>query len=122
MNIFYVLEETLGNSDLTNKPHMVFNCDEASLALNKSSRKVLVPRNSKHCHTIATASSQHVSSVSWIRGQEKYESSAKLAWIGHTRNAPHMMAKMSSCETSALRINRVISLRILFSLNPIQYR
>ena len=58
---FDVLEETLGNSDLTNKPHMVFNCDEASLALNKSSRKVLVPRNSKHCHTIATASSQHVS-------------------------------------------------------------
>ena len=58
---FDVLEETLGNSDLTNKPHMVFNCDEASLALNKSSRKVLVPRNSKHCHTIATASSQHMS-------------------------------------------------------------
>ena len=40
---------------------MVFNCDEASLALNKSPRKVLVPRNSKHCHTIATASSQHMS-------------------------------------------------------------
>ena len=58
---FDVLEETLGNSDLTNKPHIVFNCDEASLALNKSSRKVLVPSNRKHYHTIATASSQHVS-------------------------------------------------------------
>ena len=58
---FDVLEETLTTHGLKNKPHLIYNCDESALMLNKSAKRVLVPRNSKHCHTISTATTQHVS-------------------------------------------------------------
>ena len=56
-----VLEDTMRKNDLLDKPHLLFNCDESALVLNKLAKKVLVPRKSKHCHTIATANTQHVS-------------------------------------------------------------
>ena len=58
---FDVLEDTMRKNDLLDKPHLLFNCDESALVLNKLAKKVLVPRKSKHCHTIATANTQHVS-------------------------------------------------------------
>ena len=57
-----VLEETLAKHKLHDRPHLVYNCDESAIVLmNKTSKKVLVPRKSKHCHAIVNASTQHVS-------------------------------------------------------------
>ena len=58
---FDVLEETITTNNLKTRPHLIFNCDESALDLNKSSKRVLIPRSSKHSHTISTATSQHVS-------------------------------------------------------------
>ena len=58
---FDVLKETLDTNALHNRTHLIFNCDEAAIALNKTSRKVVVPRRNKHTHTVTNASTQHVS-------------------------------------------------------------
>ena len=58
---FDVLEETLRDHKLFDRPHLIFNCDEAAIILNKSAARVLVPRKSKHAHTIGNANTQHVS-------------------------------------------------------------
>ena len=48
---------------LLSRPHLVFNCDETAIVLNKSSKMVVVPRKSKHCHTIMNTSTQHVTAL-----------------------------------------------------------
>ena len=58
---FAVLEETIKANNLDQKPHLIYNCDEAAVYLNKSSQKVVVPRNSKHCHSLAQGTSEHIS-------------------------------------------------------------
>ena len=60
-NYFDVLEQIICDNDLQSRPHLIFNCDETAIMLNKSAKRVLVPRKSKHVHTLATATSQHVS-------------------------------------------------------------
>ena len=44
----------------TKDPHRIYNCDEAAVYLNKSSQKV-IPRNLKHCHSLAQGTSEHIS-------------------------------------------------------------
>ena len=58
---FDLLKHTMHEHSLQDKPHLIFNCDESAIVLSKSARKVLVPRSTKHCHSIANASTQHVS-------------------------------------------------------------
>ena len=58
---FDVLEDTMRKNNLLDKPHLLFNYDESALVLNKLAKRVLVPRKSKDCHTIATANTQHMS-------------------------------------------------------------
>ena len=58
---FAVLEETLKSNNLDQIPQLIYNCDEAAVYLNKSSQKVVVPRNSKHCHSLAQGTSEHIS-------------------------------------------------------------
>ena len=57
---FDVLKTMLEENGFQNKPHLVFNCDEAAVFLNKSSKRVIVPRQSKHCHMLAQGTSQHI--------------------------------------------------------------
>ena len=57
---FDVLNTILEENDLKKKPHLVFNCDEAAVFLDKSSKRVVVPRQSKHCHMLAQGTSQHI--------------------------------------------------------------
>lgn len=57
---FNVLEEILDDNSLKARPHLIFNCDESAIILNKASKKVLVPRKSKHVHSILNATTQHV--------------------------------------------------------------
>ena len=58
---FDVLQETLDTQALHDRPHLIFNCDESAIHLSKTSRKVVVPRKSKHAHTMTNATTQHVS-------------------------------------------------------------
>ena len=58
---FDLLESTLKENGLQDKPHLIFNCDESAVALNKSSKYVLVPRRNKRAHFICTANSAHIS-------------------------------------------------------------
>ena len=60
---FDLLKQTTHEHRLEDKPHLIFNCDESAIVglLSKSAKKVLVPRSTKHCHSIANASTQHVS-------------------------------------------------------------
>ena len=56
---FDVLQETLDTHALHNR--LIFNCDESAIYLSKTSQKVVVPRKSKHAHTMTNATTQHVS-------------------------------------------------------------
>ena len=58
---FAVLEETIKVNHLDQRPHLIYNCDEAAVYLNKSSQKVVVARNSKHCHSLAQGTSEYIS-------------------------------------------------------------
>ena len=58
---FDVSKDTMGKNNLLDKSHLLFNYDESALVLNKPAKRVLVPRKSKLCRTIATANTQHVS-------------------------------------------------------------
>ena len=58
---FTTLEKTLKSNGLLDKPHLIFNCDEAAVNLNRSTQRVLVPIKTKHCHSLALASNQHIS-------------------------------------------------------------
>ena len=49
---FDVLQETLDTHALHDRPHLIFNCDESAIHLSKTSRKVVVPRKSKHAHNM----------------------------------------------------------------------
>ena len=52
-NYFDVLHATLEGNGLMEKPHQIYNCDEAAIFLNRTTEKVLVPIKSKHCHALA---------------------------------------------------------------------
>ena len=43
-----------------NRPHLVFNCDEATIFLNKFAKKVMVSRRSRHCRMLAHGTGQHI--------------------------------------------------------------
>ena len=58
---FEVLKETLDSYPLNDRPNLIFNCAESAINLNKTARKVVIHRKSKHCHTIVNANSQRVS-------------------------------------------------------------
>ena len=60
-NYFDVLEQIICDNDLQSRPHLMFNCDETAIILNESVERVRFPRKSKHVHTLATVTSQHVS-------------------------------------------------------------
>ena len=45
-----VLKKTLEENALRDKPHLIFNCDEAIIHLNKSNKHVLVPQKTRHCN------------------------------------------------------------------------
>ena len=49
------------------QPDQIYNCDEAAIFLNKNSQKVIVPRNSRHAHTRAHGTSEHISVLCTIR-------------------------------------------------------
>ena len=57
---FDLLEKTINDNNLRNKPHQILNCHESAVLLNKSAKTVLVPRTQKRAHTIATTSGQHI--------------------------------------------------------------
>ena len=57
---FDTLESTLVEHGLVSKPDQIYNCDEAAVFLNKSTQKALVPVKSKHCHTQAHGTNQHI--------------------------------------------------------------
>ena len=63
---FAVLEETIKVNNLDQRLHLIYNSDEAAVYLNKSSQKVVVPRNSKHCHSLAQRTSEHMSVLSCV--------------------------------------------------------
>ena len=58
---FDLLNEILRSNGLKNSPHLIYNCDESAIVLNKSAQKVIVPRKSKHTRSLTHATSQHVS-------------------------------------------------------------
>ena len=58
---FSILKEVMDANDFHSNPHLVFNCDEAAVNLNKSAgQKVVVPCNQKHTHTVASATNEHI--------------------------------------------------------------
>ena len=59
-NYFDVLHATLEGNGLMEKPHQIYNCDEAAIFLNRTTEKVLVPIKSKHCHALAQGTNQHI--------------------------------------------------------------
>ena len=58
---YFDVEETLRNHNLFEMHHLIFRCDEMAIITNKSSQRLIVPRTSKHAHTIGNANTQHVS-------------------------------------------------------------
>ncbi|WAR02487.1 hypothetical protein MAR_009045 [Mya arenaria] len=58
---FTILKETLNANQLDEKPHLIFNCDEAAINLNKSAgQRVVVPSSQKHAHSVAAATNEHI--------------------------------------------------------------
>ena len=51
------------SDNLLERLHLVFNCDEAAICLDKTSKKALILRNNKHVHSILNTHNQHVSSI-----------------------------------------------------------
>ena len=64
---FDILKHTTHEHRLHGKPHLIFNCDESSIVLSKSAKRMLVTRSAKHCHSIANASTQHMSVLCCFR-------------------------------------------------------
>lgn len=60
---FKTLNDVLTQNDLHDKPHLIYNCDETGICLNKSSQKVVVPVRSKHAHSVSIAATEHVSAL-----------------------------------------------------------
>lgn len=58
---FDLLKATLDENNLFDQPQRIYNCDEAALYLNKSTQKVVVPIRQKHAHSLAVATSEHIS-------------------------------------------------------------
>ena len=58
---FETLKKNLEDNGLQDKPHLVFNCDEAGISLNKSTQKFIVLGRNKHCQNIAQGTNQHIS-------------------------------------------------------------
>ena len=61
LEYFDTLSNLLTEKNLQNKPHLIYNCDETAIMLNKAASKVVVPRKFCRCHTVATATSEHIS-------------------------------------------------------------
>jgi hypothetical protein len=58
---FALLKDTLDYNDLHSKTHLIFNCDEAAINLNKSAgQRVVVPKDQKQAHGISSATNEHV--------------------------------------------------------------
>jgi hypothetical protein len=58
---FSLLEKTLTENNLLNKPHLIFNCDELGIVLNKMSQKVVVPVAQRRAFVVSCGSSDHIS-------------------------------------------------------------
>ncbi len=58
---FEVLGKTLSDKGLHDKPHLIYNCDEAAISLNRSTVKVVVPAKNKRCHALMRGTSSHIS-------------------------------------------------------------
>ena len=52
---------------LSDKPAQIYNCDEAAVYLNKTTRKVVVPKSAKHAHTVAHGTSEHITVLLTVR-------------------------------------------------------
>lgn len=58
---FELLDTVIKEADLQGKPHLIFNCDETAIDLNKSTQKVIVPVRQKHAYLRGIGSTQHIS-------------------------------------------------------------
>ena len=58
---FELLDQVLTKEGLKDKPHLLYNCDETAIDLNKSTQRVLVPVKQKHSHLRSLGATQHIS-------------------------------------------------------------
>ena len=64
---FEQLGKIISENGLENKPSQIYNCDEAAIHLDRNAHKVIVPRNSRHAHTLAHCTTEHISVLCTIR-------------------------------------------------------
>jgi hypothetical protein len=57
---FDLLEQTINDNDLMDKPCQLFNCDESGFPLNPSPPKVVVAKGVKHPYTICTGDKSQI--------------------------------------------------------------
>ena len=61
LNYYYdLLENTLMENDLIDKPSQIFNTDETGLPLDPASLKVVVPSGNKHSQAVSTSDKAQV--------------------------------------------------------------
>ena len=57
---FDVLKKIIDDNNLKDRPQLIFNCDESAVQLNRAAKKVIIPRKSKHAHSMLNGSTQHI--------------------------------------------------------------
>lgn len=57
---FALLRETLLKCDLLDKPSHIFNVDETGMEMDKSNRRIVVDRNSKHAYQESVGDREHI--------------------------------------------------------------
>ena len=57
---FDLLEETMDNLNLRNKPKSIFNCDESMVAMDRRTGKVVVSRNTKQANCETKGTRDHI--------------------------------------------------------------
>ena len=57
---FDLLEETMDNVNLRNKPKSIFNCDESMVAMDRRTGKVVVSRNTKQANCETKGTRDHI--------------------------------------------------------------
>ena len=60
---FNTLEDIQLKNNLSRRPHLMFNCDESAVQLNKSGKRVIIPRKYKRAHSVLNGTTQHVTAL-----------------------------------------------------------
>ena len=104
---FDVLDATLEENSLMEKPYQIYNWDKAAVFLKRSTQKVLVPIKSKHCHALAQCTNQQITVLCCINAGGGHLPPLLPAG-GHTRKMDHQ-----TLPTVLLRVNLLIAKSVL---------